>query len=156
MNTKVKEIIKILKTKNLKISACESFTGGLFSSIFTDAPGSSAVFVGSFVCYSNEFKLKQVKIAKQIIKKYGVVSQECAEAMVIKTNQKLKTDICISFTGNAGPSALENQPVGLSYIAICYLGKQWTFKFFESNLKREEYKHRAVMFALTKIIEILQ
>ncbi|AUF83927.1 CinA family protein [Mesoplasma syrphidae] len=156
MNTNVKQIIEILKQRNLKISACESFTGGLFSSTFTDVAGASKVFVGSFICYSNEFKIKQIKIAKQVIKKYGVISQECAEAMAFKTNKKLKTNLCVSFTGNAGPSSFENQPVGLSYITIYYLGKQWTFKFFKPNLTRERYKQEAVAFVLTKIIEILQ
>lgn len=156
MNTQVKQIIEVLQNKNLKMSACESFTGGLFSSFFTDVAGASQVFKGSFVCYSNEFKIKQVKVAKQIIKKYGVVSKECAEAMVLKTNKKLNTDLCISFTGNAGPTSLEGKEVGLGFIAIYYLGKQLTFKFLRPDLNRQEYKQEAVMFAITKIIEIIQ
>ena len=69
--------------------------------------------------YSNEAKIKILKVNKNIIKKYGAVSKECCKSMVQNLSKISKSKINISITGIAGPSgASKNKPVGLVYIGI--------------------------------------
>lgn len=111
--------IKEAFTENkLTLGSVESFTGGLFASTITDIPGASQFFKGSLVTYATEEKIKLLGIKKELVDTYGVVSSECAVAMAEHGRKKLGVDVCVSFTGNAGPSAMEDKPVGLVYIAI--------------------------------------
>ena len=77
-----KKIITILKRKKLKIAFAESCTGGLLASTITSINGASKVFNLGLVTYSNQAKIKILKVNKNIIKKYGAVSRECCSAMV--------------------------------------------------------------------------
>ena len=78
----MKSLIKILNKKKLKISFVESCTGGLLASSITSISGASKVFNLGLVTYSNQAKIKILKVNKNIIKKYGAVSRECCSAMV--------------------------------------------------------------------------
>ena len=78
MNTIVKKLIK----NKLKISFAESCTGGLLSSSITSISGASKVFSLGLITYSNQSKIKILKVSKNIINKYGAVSSECCSAMV--------------------------------------------------------------------------
>ncbi|WP_035358869.1 CinA family protein [[Acholeplasma] multilocale] len=151
MDKKITKLFKKLEARHLTMSACESFTGGAFSNAITNVSGASKVFKGSFISYQNNFKTKVVKVNKRVIKKYGVVSQQCAEEMVIKTNKKLKTHVCVSFTGNAGPSGLEDKPAGVGYISIWFLGLIESYEINQPTLNREEFKNFAVEFAINKL-----
>ncbi|MGL5268836.1 MAG: CinA family protein [Spiroplasma sp.] len=113
-------IINMLKELNYTLSTCESITGGLFSKLITDIPGASQVFKGGVVAYTDEIKVKVVKIKKEILEKYGAVSPECALAMSQNVRKIFKTNVAISFTGNAGPDGSETKPVGLVYLAIVF------------------------------------
>ena len=77
-----KKIVNLLKRKKLKISFAESCTGGLLSSVITSINGSSKVFNLGIVTYSNESKIKILKVPKKLIKKYGAVSEQVCSAMV--------------------------------------------------------------------------
>lgn len=123
MNNQVNKVIELLKENNLTLSSCESLTGGLFASTITSFNGVSSFFKGGLVTYQNEVKENLLKIPNDLIKTYGVVSKEIAHQMCEKTSKLLSSDICISFTGNAGPTALEEKEVGLVYIGICYLNE---------------------------------
>jgi PncC family amidohydrolase len=113
------KIISILKKKKIKISIAESCTGGLLSSSITSISGSSKIFSMGLVTYSNQAKIKLLKIPKQILKKNGAVSIECCLAMVNNLSKISKSKICVSITGIAGPKGGSNKkPVGLVYIAI--------------------------------------
>lgn len=113
-------IVDLLKALNYTISICESVTGGLFSKLLTDVQGTSQVFQGSVVAYTNEVKIDIVRVEKEIIEKYGAVSKECALAMAQNVKALFNSDVAVSFTGNAGPEANENKPVGLVYLAIVF------------------------------------
>ena len=78
----MKRLFLILKRKNLKLAVVESCTGGLFASTITSISGASKVFNLGLVTYSNQAKIKILKVNKNIIKKYGAVSHECCSAMV--------------------------------------------------------------------------
>lgn len=127
------KVIELLNALNYTISSCESITGGLFSKTITDISGASKVFSGAIISYNNEIKVKVVKVKTKLIKKYGVVSAECALAMAKNVKKIFQTDVAISFTGNAGPENLENKPSGLVYLAIFLSKKQ--FWVTELNLQ---------------------
>ena len=113
------KLVARLKKKKLKISFAESCTGGLLSSAITSVSGSSNVFTMGFVTYSNQAKIKILKVNKNIIKKYGAVSIQCCLAMVNNLSKVSKSKICVSVTGIAGPKGGSNQkPVGLVYIGL--------------------------------------
>jgi len=112
------KIKELFLQNNLTLGSVESFTGGLFASEITSISGASGFFKGSVVTYATEEKTKVVGVDEEIVNKFGVVSKEVAEEMAVKGKKLLNVDFCVSFTGNAGPSAMENKQVGLIYIGI--------------------------------------
>ena len=113
------KIVLLLKRKKLKIAVAESCTGGMLSSAITSESGSSKVFTLGLVTYSNQAKIKILKVPKKIINKYGAVSVQCCLAMVNNLSKISKAKACISITGIAGPKGGSKQkPVGLVYIGI--------------------------------------
>ena len=112
-------LIKLLTKKKLKISFAESCTGGLLASAITSISGASKVFNLGFVTYSNQAKIKVLKVNKNVIKKYGAVSHECWSAMVKNLSKISKANINVSITGIAGPKGgTKEKPVGLVYIGV--------------------------------------
>ena len=115
----MKSLIRILTKKKLKISLVESCTGGLLASSITSVSGASKIFNLGLVTYSNQAKIKLLKINKNIINKYGAVSHECCLAMVNNLSKISKANINISVTGLAGPKGgTQKKPIGLVYIGI--------------------------------------
>ena len=113
------KLVKLLSKKRLKISFAESCTGGLLSSSITSIAGSSKVFTLGLVTYSNQAKIKVLKVPRNIITKYGAVSYETCLTMVKNINKIAKTNISLSITGVAGPKGgTKLKPVGLVYIGI--------------------------------------
>ena len=112
-------LVKKLIKKKLKISFAESCTGGMLSSKITSIGGSSKVFGLGLITYSNQAKIKVLKVNKNIINKYGAVSSECCRAMVVNLSKISKANINVSITGIAGPNGGSKQkPVGLVYIGV--------------------------------------
>ena len=141
----MEKLLKAYKEKGLTLGSIESMTGGLFSAKFTEIPGSSAVFKGGIVTYSVEEKINIVGVKKETIEKYGVVSEEVAKEMAERGRKLLNVDVCLSVTGNAGPTCEPGgKPVGCFYIAIA--SKNGTF--VEAHLKpqkRNRVRNSAVL-----------
>lgn len=117
--TKIEQVITALREKELTLGCVESLTAGLFAATVATVPGASDVFFGGIVTYRSEEKVKLLGIDKDEIIKYGVVSQHIANEMAIKGRKKLGVDICVSFTGNAGPTAEPGcAPVGRVNMSI--------------------------------------
>ena len=109
---------KLIK-KKLTISVAESCTGGLLAHNFTKLANSSKYFQMGLITYSNQAKIKILKVKKNIIRKYGAVSHECCKAMVQNLSKISKSKISVSITGIAGPKGgSKEKPVGLVYIGI--------------------------------------
>ena len=137
--------------KPLTISTAESCTGGMIASKLIEVPGISKNFIESIVSYSNEAKIKRLKVKKETLEKYGAVSEEVAREMLAG----LKTDIAISTTGIAGPDGgTKDKPVGLVYIGIKVKDE---VKVFKRELKgdRNKIRQRAMMHALYNLLKIL-
>lgn len=138
--------------KPLTISTAESCTGGMIASKLIEVPGISENFMESIVSYSNEAKIKRLKVKKETLEKYGAVSEEVAREMLAG----LKTDVAISTTGIAGPGGgSKEKPVGLVYIGIRVKDK---IKIFRRELKgdRNKIRQRAMMHALYNLLKILK
>ena len=115
----MKNLVKILTKKKLKIAFAESCTGGMLASKITSISGASKVFGLGLVTYSNHAKISILKVNKRIIQKYGAVSPQCCEAMVKNLAKISKAQINVSITGIAGPNGgTKTKPVGLVYIGV--------------------------------------
>ena len=113
------KIVKLLTKKKLTVSFAESCTGGLLASSITSISGSSKVFNIGLVTYSNNAKVKLLKVPKKTITKYGAVSYETCLSMVKNLSKISKSNISISITGVAGPNGgTKEKPVGLVYIGL--------------------------------------
>ena len=149
----MKSLINILKKKKIKIAFVESCTGGLLSSTITSTSGASKVFNLGLITYSNEAKIRILKINKNIIRKYGAVSHECCLAMVKNLSKISKANINVSITGIAGPKGgTKQKPVGLVYIGIQKGKKISINRCFFKNKKRSLIQKGTVRKALNLII----
>ena len=150
-----KKILTILNKKKLKISFAESCTGGLLSSSITSISGASKVFNLGLVTYSNQAKIKILKVNKNIIKKYGAVSHECCSAMVKNLSKISRAHINVSITGIAGPKGgTKQKPVGLVYIGVKKGKKILINKCLFKSKKRSSIQRATVKKALDLILRI--
>ena len=109
---------KLIK-KKLTISVAESCTGGLLAHNLTKLANSSKYFQMGLTTYSNQAKMKILKINKNTIRKYGAVSNKCCIEMVQNLSKISKSKINVSITGIAGPGGgSKDKPVGLVYVGI--------------------------------------
>ena len=153
----MKSLIKNLTKKKLKISFAESCTGGLLASSITSISGASKVFNIGLVTYSNQAKIKFLKVNKNIIKKYGAVSHECCLAMVNNLSKISKANINVSITGIAGPNGGSKQkPVGLVYIGVKKGNKTHINKCFFKGKKRTFIQKATVKKALGFVLRIIK
>ncbi len=147
---------KKLIDKKLTISVAESCTGGLLAYNLTKLANSSKYFQMGLITYSNEAKIKILKVNRKIIKKYGAVSKECCESMVKNLSKISKSKINVSITGIAGPGGgTKDKPIGLVYIGIKF-GKYLLIlenKFGKKNRSNiQKITVREVLKKITKII----
>lgn len=114
----IERVIALLKKRRETISVAESVTGGELAAKLTELPGSSEVFLGGVVAYSISSKIKELGIAKQLIKKFGVYSEEVAVEMAKSVRTIFQSDWAISSSGVAGPGPDGDIPAGTIWIAI--------------------------------------
>ena len=156
MNNPAEEIINIMREKKLTLGTVESATGGLIAHLITGVPGSSDVFRGSIVSYSNEVKRKIVGVRDLTLQEYGAVSLQVAMVMAKGGRKVLGVDICIADTGIAGPGgATPGKPVGLFYLGLAHQDGTFTRQFLFKGT-REENKQQAAQAALMWVMEYLK
>ena len=146
------EINKLFRERGLTLGSVESFTGGMFAKEITAVSGASKFYKGGLVTYATEEKARLLGISKNDIEEYGVVSQQVAYQMAENGRDLLDVDVCVSFTGNAGPEAMEGKPVGEIYIGLS--SKDGTFVFpFMLKGTRNSIQEEGVKNALEIIKE---
>ena len=149
----MKLLIKLLVRKKIKVSVAESCTGGLLASAITSISGASKIFNLGLITYSNQAKIKILKVNKKIIKKYGAVSHECCYAMVNNLSKISKANINVSITGIAGPrGGTKKKPVGLVYIGVKKGSKIEINKFLFKSKKRSSIQKATVKKALNLLL----
>ncbi len=145
---------EILLRKNLKIAVAESCSGGLIGHRITNIPGASRYFLGDIVAYDNEVKINVLGVPREVIVKYGAVSEECAKYMAEGVKKLLGADISVATTGIAGPTGgTEKKPVGLVYMAVSYRTVKVRKYLFKGN--RLEIKNQTAENAMKFVAEVL-
>lgn len=152
-------IVKLMQEQKVTLSAAESFTGGLFSQTITSVSGSSKIFAGGIVCYSNAVKQDVLRIPESMLTGSdapGAVSAETAEMMAENVLKLMGTDYAVSFTGSAGPEAMEGKPVGLMYIGLAQKGRPAAVYELQLSSGREIVRLNAVKRALYELWQRLK
>lgn len=152
----MKKLLELLKDKGYSLGSVESMTGGLFASSFVKTPGASKVYKGSLVTYAVEEKVKLLGIEENLIHHFGVVSKEVAGEMASKGQKVLGVDVCVSITGNAGPSVEPGgMPVGRAYIGIAKKDQKCVFELdFRGN--RNKIRKSTVLAMQEKLLEMIE
>jgi nicotinamide-nucleotide amidase len=149
---------RILAERKLTIAIAESCTGGMIAHKITNVPGSSRYFERAIVAYSNQSKINQLHVPKELIEKHGAVSKEVAEAMALGIRQNAGTDIGISTTGIAGPTGgTGEKPVGLVWIGYSDANETIAqkFNFGDGRLRvKERASQTAIDLVRRKILKI--
>ena len=149
-------IIGKLSENQFTISLAESCTGGFLGKIFTDIPGSSEVFKGGVVAYSNSIKVNQLNVSNEKLDRYGAVSSEVAKEMAQNVMHIFKSTIGLSITGIAGPlGESNNKDVGLVYIALAFKNI-CICKKINFNLNRDLNRKLSCYTALNMIRKVIE
>ena len=148
------ELNKLFREKGRTLGSVESFTGGRFASEITSVSGASHFFKGALVTYATEEKSRLLGISYKDIDEFGVVSKEVAGQMASNAKKLLNVDYCVSFTGNAGPEAMEGKPVGEIHIGVAFYDSVQVHSF---NLEgtREEIQLKAINIAFDLLADAL-
>ena len=155
MNDLAYKVFFRLREKNLKISAAESCTGGLFTKLITDIPGSSEVLDLSIVTYANAAKVKFLGVSEKSIADFGVVSEEVAVQMARGICDAFGADVGVGITGIAGPGGgTAEKPVGLVWTAVCYEGRVYPKRLLLDG-DREAVRAGACAEIFKSLLEIL-
>lgn len=139
---------------NLRISCCESMSGGLLANQLVLNDGASKVVLGGIVAYDADIKVNIVGVNSQLIAEYGTVSRECCEALAINVSKLFNSDIGLSITGNAGFSPIENKKRG-GYFVGCYVFDKFYWRYIERDGSRSEIIDYSVRDCLKLLLEIL-
>jgi nicotinamide-nucleotide amidase len=149
-------LLDLCRTKNLKIAAAESCTGGLLAATLTEIAGSSDVFERGFVTYSNEAKQAMLGVAPATLASHGAVSRETAEAMAKGALAHAPVDLAVSITGIAGPGgAVAGKPVGLVHFAAASRGGRLIARERRyGDIGRGQVRRASVIEALAMLGEV--
>lgn len=151
-----KAVVDIMKSRNLTLSTAESCTGGYIAHLLTKHAGSSAVFSGGAVTYSNELKMAVLGVQAGTLMAYGAVSEQTVKEMALGALQQFHTDYAISVSGVAGPDGgTPEKPVGTVWIAVASAAGVEARKYTFGN-KRTQNIERAAASALTLLLSRLK
>jgi len=148
-------ILNIMTSKGLTLSLAESCTGGYIAHLITQHPGSSKVFLGGVVSYSDGLKESVLGVKNETLEQFGAVSGETVKEMVEGALTNFKSDYAIAVTGIAGPDGgTPDKPVGTIWIAIATTNKTVAKKLTFGN-KRKQNIERSAISALTMLNTLL-
>ena len=147
------DVVRALEGKTLVTA--ESCTGGGIGSALTSVPGSSAVYKGGVICYTNWVKQHILGVPSHLLEEHGAVSAPVAQVMAKGVRNALEADISLSVTGLAGPDGDEyGNPVGTVFIGC---DSSWHLEVREYHFEgdRAAVRQQAVTAALELALEIL-
>ena len=148
-------VLALCRERGLTLATAESCTGGLVAARLTSIPGSSDVFVGGVVAYSNDVKRRELGVPEQTLEAHGAVSEETAAAMAQGVRERLGADVAVSVTGVAGPGGgTEEKPVGLVYLHAVGPDGARSVSFSVPS-DRESIRRRAAVAALHLVRRLL-
>ena len=152
----IKLLHKRLIKKRISVSVAESCTGGLLAYNLTKLANSSKYFQIGLITYSNQAKIKILKVNKKIIEKYGAVSEECCKSMVQNLSKLSKSKLNISITGVAGPGGgSKEKPIGLVYVGIKKANKITIYKNKFNSKSRKKIQYMTIKKVIKIILKII-
>lgn len=155
---KAREVVEANRKIDRRFVVAESCTGGLVAAAITEIPGSSEVFVGAFVTYSNEAKIARLGVSPDVIDTFGAVSVATAWAMAQGALHALDVDVAVSITGIAGPDGgTPSKPVGTVVFAKALKGQEpedcaADSRLFDATEGRSGIRHQAALCALELLL----
>lgn len=142
------KLVAAAKAHGVKVSTAESCTGGLIAGTITAVPGSSDVFEGSIVSYSNRIKAQELGVSELTLRTHGAVSENTACEMAKGVRTKIGADVAVSVTGIAGPGgAVAGKPVGTVWIGLAD-GSVNAARLFHFLGDRDQVRRQTVLAAL--------
>lgn len=148
------QLVESLRRNSWSLASCESVTGGDFASAITDVNGASEVYLGGYIVYSDLSKQKLAFVDEELLRTFGSISAEVVRSMAIWTKDYLKSDISIAFSGNAGPGASSNQPVGRVFTAIAFKQKCFVYQDDFSG-SRKDIKRQIVDRGKQRLLDLI-
>jgi len=149
-------VLNVMREKGLKLAVAESCTGGYISHLITQHAGSSDVFLGGAVTYSNELKEGILGVKQATIEQYGAVSEQTVTEMTEGALANFNADYSIAVTGIAGPGGgTPDKPVGTVWVGVAKRGKTMVKKFTFGS-KRTQNIERSAVGALFMLINLLR
>ncbi len=146
------DVLKCLKGKTL--ATAESCTGGGIGGALTAVPGSSEVYKGGIISYTNEIKEKLLHVDGKLLDTLGAVSAPVAEAMARGAKEALGADVAVSVTGLAGPGGDEfGHPVGTVFVGYCDAAVT-TSREFHFQGDRQQVRGQTIEAALELVLEM--
>lgn len=146
------EVVNALRVAGLKVSTAESCTGGMLSQALTSVSHSSEVVEIGILAYSNRIKHEALSVPKDVLAENGAISAETAMYLAKNVRLLSDADIGVGITGNAGPTASENKPIGLVYVAIADSTKYYIKRLrLSPTFDREKIRSYATLTALDLI-----
>jgi len=145
------DVIALLQGKTLVTA--ESLTGGGIGNALTEVPGSSAMYKGGVISYTNWVKQTVLGVPGEILERYGAVSQWTAGYMASGVRRLLQADIAVSVTGLAGPAGDEfGNPVGTVFIGY-EDSRQSVVHHYVFTGTREDVRNQTIEAALRLILK---
>jgi len=151
-----KVILDFMESRNITLCTAESCTGGYLSHLITLQPGSSKVFLGGVVSYSNHLKELMLDVTEETLYSYGAVSGQTVREMASGAQNRYGSDYAVSVSGIAGPDGgTPDKPVGTVWIAVA--GKNKTIaKQFQFGNRRAQNIERSAVNALIMLFNLLK
>ncbi|MBI3874088.1 MAG: CinA family protein [Arcobacter sp.] len=150
-------IQKILRDNKYTLTCAESCTGGLIASKITEISGSSDIFKGSIVTYSNEIKEQELGVKKETMVNYGVVSIEVVSEMLVGVLKKFNATYAIAVSGVAGPNGgTDLKPVGTVVIGLMNIFGYKNIQQYHFTGDRKNIQLQSMEMALYLLLNKLQ
>ena len=153
-NDIARKIVETLTQKGRTVATAESCTGGAIAAAITAIPGSSAIFKGGIVAYSNEVKANVLGVSEETLATHGAVSEETVLQMAQGARALLKTDYAVATSGSAGPGGgTPEKPVGTVWMAIAAGDKTSAYCLRQNDQGRNKNIELAVRHALQFLLQ---
>lgn len=141
-------VVRLLAQHGLTAATAESCTGGMIAAAITDVAGASHVFGTGVVSYSNACKQAQLQVEETTLNQHGAVSEETARQMALGVRRLAAASIGVSITGEAGPIAAEDHPVGTVFIGLADKKRTWVEEWHLDGADRASIRRQATQQAL--------
>lgn len=149
-------VVRLARKTGKQLATAESCTGGMIANRITNVPGSSEVFTGGFVTYSNQAKISQLGVSEESLANHGAVSSEVAAEMADGALKAMEVDLAVSMTGIAGPGGgSDEKPIGTAWLGLAVKGEPVATCRVYQPRNRHDFKLAVSQAALDVVRKVL-